>query len=243
MFKSIFVLYLLLHLIGDFILQSDMHAKKKEQGFPHVVLHGLRYAFPFLMTSLFVQFPGTWLIQATVLSVAHLIVDTMKYILLKHRPGNNACAYVVDQSIHLTVLAAMAFVTIELWQDVRAANWMYRVLSTLEIDGMDTLSWICILLAVGKPANITIRQILSLYKPPVQEATKMNTGAMIGTLERIIMLLLLGMGQYAAIALVLTAKSIARYDMLKDKVFAEYYLVGTLLSTLSVLIASILFAP
>jgi hypothetical protein len=57
------------------------------------------------------------------------------------------------------------------------------------------------------------------------------------------MLLLLGMGQYAAIALVLTAKSIARYDMLKDKVFAEYYLLGTLLSTLLVLTVSILFSP
>lgn len=51
------------------------------------------------------------------------------------------------------------------------------------------------------------------------------------------MMLLLGIGQYTAIALVLTAKSIARYDMLKDKQFAEYYLLGTLLSTLIVLSA------
>jgi len=243
MFKSIFMLYLLLHIIGDFFLQSDMNAKRKEQDFHHVLSHALLYAVPFFVTSLFIVSPKTWLVQAVILSIAHLVVDTMKYVFLKHRTGNDTLLFIVDQSIHLTILAVMAFVTFGLWQDVRVANWMYRILSILDINDADTLSWICMLLVVGKPANITIRQILSQYKPPVQEVAKMNAGAMIGTLERIIMLLLLGMGQYAAIALVLTAKSIARYDMLKDKVFAEYYLLGTLLSTLLVLTVSILFSP
>lgn len=39
--------------------------------------------------------------------------------------------------------------------------------------------------------------------------------------------------QYAAIGLVFTAKSIARYDEItKNPSFAEYYLVGTLLSVI-----------
>lgn len=47
-----------------------------------------------------------------------------------------------------------------------------------------------------------------------------------------IMLMFIAMDQYAAMGLVLTAKSIARYDKItKDEKFAEYYLLGTLLST------------
>jgi hypothetical protein len=50
------------------------------------------------------------------------------------------------------------------------------------------------------------------------------------------------MNQYAAMGLVLTAKSIARYDKItKDEKFAEYYLLGTLLSTASVVVCKILF--
>ncbi len=66
-----------------------------------------------------------------------------------------------------------------------------------------------------------------------------NARRFIGTIERIIMLIFLSIGQYSAIGLVLTAKSIARYDKIaKEPEFAEYYLLGTLLSTLAVVITS-----
>ena len=39
-------------------------------------------------------------------------------------------------------------------------------------------------------------------------------------------------GQWAALGLVVAAKSIARYSKLKDKEFADYYLIGTLASLL-----------
>lgn len=39
--------------------------------------------------------------------------------------------------------------------------------------------------------------------------------------------------QYSAVGLILTAKSIARYERIsKDQEFAEYYLIGTLTSVL-----------
>jgi hypothetical protein len=82
-----------------------------------------------------------------------------------------------------------------------------------------------------------IRQLIAKYKPQnISENpsdTPYSAGALIGILERILILALLSVGQYAAIGLVLTAKSVARYDQIaKQKDFAEYYLLGTLLSTL-----------
>ena len=55
------------------------------------------------------------------------------------------------------------------------------------------------------------------------------------------MLIFLALNQYAALGLVLTAKSIARYDKIaKDEQFAEYYLLGTLLSTLCVVLCKVI---
>lgn len=84
--------------------------------------------------------------------------------------------------------------------------------------------------------------MLAVYRPKDKERGRKqdnNAGRFIGTIERIIMLIFLSIGQYSAIGLVLTAKSIARYDKIaKEPEFAEYYLLGTLLSTLAVVITS-----
>lgn len=51
-------------------------------------------------------------------------------------------------------------------------------------------------------------------------------------LERALILTLVLKGLLFTATIVLTAKSIARFNELKDKGFAEYYLVGTLFSIL-----------
>ena len=57
-------------------------------------------------------------------------------------------------------------------------------------------------------------------------------GKYIGILERILILTLTVTGNISAIGIVFAAKSIARFNELSKKQFAEYYLVGTLLSFL-----------
>lgn len=79
---------------------------------------------------------------------------------------------------------------------------------------------------------ITIDKILIHF--PLKDKTDgiKGAGAAIGILERSLTLTFVFLGQYAAIAIVLTAKSIARFDELKKQDFAEYYLIGTLSSIL-----------
>ncbi|HQJ33055.1 MAG TPA: hypothetical protein PLO13_06820 [Anaerolineaceae bacterium] len=65
-----------------------------------------------------------------------------------------------------------------------------------------------------------------------------GAGAWVGTFERIIMVLFASLGQYAAMGLLIAAKSMARYDKIsKSSAFAEYYLIGTLYSVLFALVA------
>lgn len=61
-----------------------------------------------------------------------------------------------------------------------------------------------------------------------------NTGRVIGILERWLMyLVMLSTNNLGAIAFIIAAKGLARMKQLDDKVFAEYMLIGTLLSMLS----------
>lgn len=59
---------------------------------------------------------------------------------------------------------------------------------------------------------------------------KLNSGTLIGILERFLLLILGFSGQIGAIGFILAAKSLARFNQLNDREFAEKYLVGTLLS-------------
>ena len=57
-----------------------------------------------------------------------------------------------------------------------------------------------------------------------------KVGATIGVLERLLIVTLLLVGADAAIGFVVAAKTIARFRLLDDRDFAEYYLLGTLAS-------------
>jgi len=87
--------------------------------------------------------------------------------------------------------------------------------------------------------EITEINMMLLFMKIIKSDNK--AGRKIGTIERMIMLIFLSRNQFAALGFVLTAKSIARYDKItKDEKFAEYYLLGTLVSTLCVIIGRML---
>jgi len=88
--------------------------------------------------------------------------------------------------------------------------------------------------------NLLIRYILEkLQLAPISELQQQQidekqfrTGRVIGFLERIFVVLFILMGQYTAIGFVLAAKGVVRYPEFGNRNFAEYILIGTLLSVL-----------
>jgi hypothetical protein len=67
-------------------------------------------------------------------------------------------------------------------------------------------------------------------------------GNKIGSLERLLILLLFFANQFGVIGFVFTAKSIARWkNPSESKDFAEYYFVGTLLSVIIVVAVDYIF--
>ena len=79
----------------------------------------------------------------------------------------------------------------------------------------------------------------------VKESSGVNkditgAGRIIGMLERSIVFTLGLLGEFGAISFVLAAKSMARFKQLEERQFAEYYLIGTLLSFFLALICALI---
>ena len=80
-----------------------------------------------------------------------------------------------------------------------------------------------------------VGHFLNPYKSPERNSDStglQGVGKKIGKVERAIILTLALLGEFGAISFVFVAKSMARFEQLKKRQFAEYYLLGTLLSIL-----------
>jgi hypothetical protein len=67
-----------------------------------------------------------------------------------------------------------------------------------------------------------------IAREPATSPPPARVGATIGILERLLIVTFVLVGAEAAIGLVIAAKTIARFRLLDDRDFAEYYLLGTL---------------
>ena len=94
------------------------------------------------------------------------------------------------------------------------------------------------LLMVLNEANIILRYVLrlaglkSLGKTKEIDQKEYKTGRIIGLLERIFIYLFVLLNQFAAIGFILAAKGVTRFKDFESRTFAEYVLIGTLLSAL-----------
>ena len=84
-----------------------------------------------------------------------------------------------------------------------------------------------------------IRLILKRYEKDVDVSGLKGAGMTIGIIERVLVLSFVILNQYTAITIIFAAKSIARFNELKNRNVSEYYLVGTLLSITFALITGI----
>lgn len=234
---TLLALLFLGHTLGDFVLQTPSMVANKDK-LSVLGLHGLIVTLVSALVLLPVLSVATLVIVAT-LGVAHVIIDMAKQIALD-RWDRPVTVFLTDQAFHgVTLLAAW-------WALTRPAWMVAPSLPGWGIMGDPGLAWITrgavvigVLAFNHHGANAVVRGLLpDPYR--VGEDDEVRTGRVIGTLERYIVLLLAVFGQWGAIALVLAAKSIARFEELKQRRFAEYYLVGTLSSMLIAVVSGLL---
>ena len=241
--------YLLLlmigHILGDFYFQTEKIAEKKDNKYTGVLLHSVEYLLAMLIPMIPVV---SWdmLLAAIYSSIIHFVIDTVKYLLLKTKKvSKNGKTFIIDQGLHILSIFILSYI-MYCWNfNISHFSIVFDIFNVFEINKMLLARWLLCVLILHIPTNILIQNLLGGYKPKAPNGDIIvidnRVGRKIGSIERLIMLMFIAMDQYAAMGLVLIAKSIARYDKItKDEKFAEYYLLGTLLSTASVVLCKVL---
>ena len=85
-----------------------------------------------------------------------------------------------------------------------------------------------------------VAPVEELPPPPSSSVQAARVGSTIGILERILIVVFVLTGSEAAIGFVVAAKTLARFRLLDDRDFAEYYLLGTLASVAVAIITGLI---
>ena len=236
-FLTAFLGLYLSHLLTDFVFQSDhMIANKKRRSILAYAEHG---AIHFFSAALFLGFaiPGLalrWGFYASILGLVlvHLAIDWLKLLLLRSETlADGAATFLTDQALHaLTVfLTAWLIIRPPFWTLLEKFHW---VQSAIEKPLVVSVVYVGVIFGGGYAVRFLTRpltkQDMSILGETANEMQ--NAGMYIGWLERFVVLTALVLQSPATVGLILTAKSIARYPEMKSVRFAEYFLIGTLLS-------------
>ena len=216
----IFVKLLLAHLIGDFMLQplkwvihKEVNKAKSKYLYLHVFVH-------FALYLLVLWNPSLWKI-AVILSVSHLFIDLAK---LYADPWfkNKTVPFFIDQFLHVAALYVCAY---------------YAELPAHFISFVQHLDWplILVVVFVTFPSAIIMGKLLEPMSGQINTDHKSlpNAGKYIGIIERLFVLVFILLGRWDAIGLLITAKSVFRFNDLKEsnsRKLTEYILIGTLVS-------------
>jgi hypothetical protein len=252
--------FLLGHLVADFLLQSNSLVARKKKGHASGYLfHGLMHylAIGCVMAVVAPSSLASIRFQVTLflLTAVHLLIDWGKMRLTKTgwiRDG--LTVFLTDQALHLVAitLAAIVYTRTPIRDISRAAHLLQpSITKTLTV----LVVYVAIVFAGGYVVRYLTKSLLPDLSYVANETSEQlqNAGMYIGWLERTLILTAVVMRSPSTIGLVLTAKSIVRYQEMKSGRFAEYFLIGTLLSIvlaifgglglLKVLYGSVSFAP
>jgi len=238
---------LLGHVIGDFYLQTNNMVKKKNASYKWFFAHGIVYATCIVLALLSLAWFGgvaySWnlLWMFILLSCSHLTIDFLK----KFIPSQK-WLFSIDQAAHFAcILLAWC-----MWgRGLTVGYYIYEYAGYLNIP----LGLLIILRPVGillesgviwdfNKKKVAQKDDKNKEEKKEQEEQK-DAGRIIGYLERIVVYFLLLSGEYSAIGLVISAKSIARFPEIKDKksnLKANTYIIGTFLSLTAVVAVAVL---
>ena len=209
------------HFLSDFFFQPKAWVEdRNERHYASVKLY-LHAAITFL-TILALCGPVLWF-AGLVIALGHVALDGAKSYL----PRNTGW-FLADQLAHLVILLITWTVYTGVTYD----------LHTIELLLNDRNIWLIFtgLVAVTFPAGMLIEFMTAKWRDELvrqgnSDITLAKAGMWIGILERSIVFVLVLAGKYEVIGLLLTAKTLLRYnESNRPEAKTEYLLIGTLLS-------------
>ncbi len=227
------------HIVSDFAVQTRYVALNKGSSTRVLLWHGI---MTFIVQCLFL-FPfwhGKLFIYIGFLAVVHTGIDFGKRW-IQELDANNLRVFFVDQGIHALSL-------IVLWQFIR--NPVSRVDARfLDPGTLSAFVGYSVLLAGfvfnAKGGNAIVQGVLQRFPSLVPEESmdheQFRMGRMMGTLERYLLLALILVNQWIALALVVGIRSMGAIRNLEWQT-AGYYRLGMLASWLVAVISGIVIS-
>jgi Protein of unknown function (DUF3307) len=243
--RAILALYLA-HLLTDFVLQTAKMVREKRSGkaVGYARHGGVYFACAALAAGFFV--PGLFLslrFQMTVLglTLVHLGIDWCKIMLARRTPwADGTAAFAIDQWVHfMTIVAAGCWIA-RVSPERVAGDFLKvargpsdRVLVLLVV-------YVGVIFGGGYLIRFLTKPLLKHLEVSEPARQLSNAGMYIGWLERFVVMTALFLRSPATAGLILAAKSIARYPEFKREQFAEYFLIGTLLSISAAIVGGVI---
>jgi hypothetical protein len=228
---EIFIKLLLAHLIGDFILQPQRWVIHKEAN-----KIASKYLYFHILIHLGLYFLVLWDISSwkliLLLTLSHFIIDLLK-LYSERFFTNKGVPFFLDQLVHIAVIYACSF---------------YGELPAHTIDLIQNMNWPLLLaiVFVTFPSAVIMSKMLERmsYQIETDHKSLPNAGKYIGIIERLFVLVFILIGRWEAIGLLITAKSVFRFNDLKEsnnRKLTEYILIGTLVSFGLAILTGILY--
>lgn len=234
----ILVQLLLAHFLTDFVLQSDLAVdKKREKGLRsryywwHVALSGV-LTYVILMRWNQLSIP-------LFIMVTHGLIDYWKISVERKLDVKNSQAsdehdkqsgiqyFFIDQTLHLLVIGLAWLFLTENFGNILPTLMMF-------LTDIDSLSIFLAFIIIIWPAGKVIGKITEPFRKEIKNDDSLKKAGMyIGITERVLVMIFVLIGQYAAIGFLIAGKSILRVGRDSDEDVrkkTEYVLIGTLLS-------------
>lgn len=224
------------HLAADFVFQTQGLVERKQRGqLSAYFLHGLtHYLCALVVLGFFVPgSPAALRTHAVILALTavHLLIDFAKVQLAaRGRIRDGAGAFLADQFAHLlTVLLAV-------WLLLPTASFLGFAATAQSVRNIESkllvvpVVYLAVIFAGGYLIRALTRGMAENVRSLESGEQLQNAGLYIGWLERFLILTALLLQSASAVGLVLAIKAIARYPEFKSARFAEYVVIGTLLS-------------
>ena len=236
-FATSFLALYLAHLLTDFVFESDrLVAGKRNSAALAYVEHG---GIHLLSAALLLGLASPMLVRSLDfyeviigLTLVHLVFDWGKLSLVRlTTKAEGTLAFVAGQLVYVfPVCVAAAIIAKTPLHELMAG--LTRVQFHAEQTLLLLVVYIGVIFGGGHFVRLVTKPLLRGDLGLAGQTTEelQNAGMYIGWLERFLILTSLLLQSPATVGLILTAKSIARYPEFKSKRFAEYFLIGTLLS-------------
>jgi hypothetical protein len=212
------------HFIADFLLQPDNLVNKKSNPF-YLIIHAAIHA---LVSYILLQNWMGWQVPMLVF-VSHVVIDFIKQV--KTGGADSAKVMVVDQAVHISSLLLIVMLAQFMMPVIAFTGFGYKAIIVLA-------AYSLIVPGSGYFIGRYMKEIIEENDTSL-EGLK-NGGKLIGQLERLLILVLIIIGQPLGIGFLVAAKSILRFEESKDRLVAEYVIIGTLLSfTMAIVFSSL----